>query len=198
MDALSIRRGRRPENQPTSGVEELRAEIDAGYLINGTNQYLEGASELRPPSCQSFGGLKMVGSPGERMDSMLRTRHIVPALLIALVAIAGLSPASADEESKGHLEVDPDIPCDVCHAEMTPKVFKMWYAGEHGKQGVKCFVCHGSIGSDFTLKPENFRCVGCHADEVETSGEVSCFSCHPPHPLTPHLMKMKNTEGGDK
>ncbi|MCP4896135.1 MAG: hypothetical protein GY906_04090 [bacterium] len=130
---------------------------------------------------------------------MRRSRQVVALLFItSLVVVTGMTSVAADDGASEHFEVDADVPCDVCHAEMTPKVFKNWYAGRHGKNNVKCFVCHGSIGSDFTKKPENFRCLGCHADQVATAGDVSCFSCHPPHPLTPHLMAPKETEGGEK
>ncbi len=130
---------------------------------------------------------------------MRRTRQYMSLLVLASLMLAvGLAQVSDAEEAVEHLEVDADVPCDVCHAEMTPKLYKSWYAGRHGKNNVKCFVCHGSIGSDFTKKPENFRCVGCHADQVATAGETSCFACHPPHPLTPHLMPTKAPEGGEK
>ena len=118
-------------------------------------------------------------------------------LLVAVWVVGGEVPESA------HPDVDLNTPCDVCHAEITPKVVKQWYAGPHGEFNVKCFVCHGSIGSDFTMKPDTMRCVGCHADQVATmdssmmSGNT-CFTCHHQHRLNPHLAMAKTGEGGSK
>jgi hypothetical protein len=121
-------------------------------------------------------------------------------MLVLVIGAVGFSVGAATERSStGHPDVNTDIPCDVCHAEITPEVHSAWYAGKHGKNSVKCFVCHGSIDSDFTVEPANFRCVGCHADQVETAADASCFTCHPPHPLSPHLKKAAgHEEGGDK
>ena len=86
---------------------------------------------------------------------------------------------------------------------ITPMVVKQWYAGPHGEFNVKCFVCHGSIGEDFTMQPDAMRCVGCHADQVATmdssmmSGDT-CFDCHHQHRLNPHLAMAKTGEGGSK
>jgi hypothetical protein len=119
----------------------------------------------------------------------------VPLLLpLAIALVAWVAPQAAEEDV--HPDVNGDTPCDVCHAEMTPEVHQEWYAGRHGKNNVKCFVCHGSIGDDFTKTPPAFRCISCHADQVATIEKQAvppgCFDCHPPHLLSPHV------EGGDK
>jgi len=132
---------------------------------------------------------------------MIRTRLIAPLLLVAVIVTAGW--ALADAERPEHPDVDPAVPCDVCHAEMTPDIHAQWYSGAHGLNNVKCFVCHGSIGDDFTIAPEALRCVGCHADRVasieQTQPEdTTCFSCHPPHELSPHVVVPEKAEGGEQ
>lgn len=125
---------------------------------------------------------------------MKRFTAFVPLLLPLALALAAWSPPEASENAV-HPDVDTDVPCDVCHGEMTPEVVNEWFAGQHGKNNVKCFVCHGSTGEDFTLTPDAFRCVGCHADQVASIEsqpvQKDCFTCHPSHQLSPHV-------GGDK
>jgi hypothetical protein len=91
-----------------------------------------------------------------------------------------------------HPRVDAAQACEECHAEATPAVFQQWRQSTHGLNLVKCFVCHGSTGSDFRRRPVADRCVGCHADQVSTMREASmkgkdCFTCHAPHALNPHV-----------
>ena len=131
---------------------------------------------------------------------MKEIKRFLPFILLAaMLVFAGLVMAGEEAEDS-HPDVDLNIPCDVCHAEITPKVVKQWYAGPHGEFNVKCFVCHGSIGSDFTMKPDAMRCVGCHADQVATmdspmmSGNT-CFTCHHQHRLNPNLAMAKTGEG---
>ena len=83
-------------------------------------------------------------------------------------------------------------------AGATPAVFQQWRQGAHGLNLVKCFVCHGSTGSDFRLRPVADRCVGCHADQVSTMREPSmkgkdCFTCHAAHALNPHVTSPQTT-----
>ena len=95
-------------------------------------------------------------------------RRIAPSILLAVIlGFAGWVMAGEEAEDT-HPDVDLNTPCDVCHTDITPIVVKQWYAGPHGENNVKCFVCHGSIGEDFTMKPDAMRCVGCHADQVAT------------------------------
>jgi formate-dependent nitrite reductase cytochrome c552 subunit len=80
--------------------------------------------------------------------------------------------------------------------EETPEVVQAWYAGKHGVNNVKCFVCHGSTGSDFSTQVSMDRCVGCHADHVDAMktsfmAKKTCFSCHPQHELNPHVQQVQ-------
>jgi len=130
-------------------------------------------------------------------------KKIVPFILLA-AAIGAAGWVSAGEEAReAHPDVDLNTPCDVCHKEVTPKVYEQWYAGPHGEFNVKCFVCHGSIGDDFTMTPDAQRCVGCHADQVATMDSpmmsgATCFDCHHRHRLNPHLAAATAREGGSK
>jgi hypothetical protein len=122
----------------------------------------------------------------------------VAALVAALAPIVAAAPAA--DEKAAHPDVGDADNCVTCHEKMTPKVVAQWHAGDHGKFGVKCFVCHGSTGDDFAKVPSVDRCVGCHADAVDST-EASklenkdCFSCHPSHGLSPHLVAERK-EGG--
>lgn len=109
------------------------------------------------------------------------------ALLLALLLSA--TPAA---KRTGHPDVgetgSPDA-CLACHAEATPQVVKQWEEGRHGLGLVKCFVCHGSVGKDFTRAPGIGRCEGCHPAEFASlaaarrAGPKACFDCHSPHAL---------------
>jgi hypothetical protein len=129
-------------------------------------------------------------------------RSAPPILSVALIVVSAWVMAAEDAE-EAHPDVDLNTPCDVCHAEMTPQVVEHWFAGPHGTFSVKCFVCHGSIGEDFKMVPDAMRCVGCHAEQVATMDDPSmsggtCFDCHHPHRLNPHLAVPSRDEGGSK
>ena len=81
--------------------------------------------------------------------------------------------------------------CEECHAQLTPKPYRLWFDGRHGLMGVKCVVCHGSVGSGFTKRPKADGCGGCHGEKAAAMAAPffkgkSCFSCHHPHALNPH------------
>ena len=124
--------------------------------------------------------------------------------LVGLMALTGWGVAGPAENPAEHPEVDGAVTadaCDVCHSEVTPEIYGEWYQSQHGLLNVKCFVCHGSTGDDFTDKPTMDRCVGCHADQVETMAmpfmkDKGCFTCHPAHALMAH--HTVDSEGGDK
>ena len=124
--------------------------------------------------------------------------------LVGLMALAGWGIAGPAENPPAHPEVEGAVTadaCDVCHKEVTPDVYGDWYESQHGLLNIKCFVCHGSTGEDFTKNPAADRCVGCHADQVETMAvpfmkDKGCFTCHPAHALMVHLPMA--VEGGDK
>lgn len=112
-------------------------------------------------------------------------------VLVGFAMWATAGPATTPDE---HPEVEGAVTpsaCDVCHKEVTPSVVAHWYYSKHGELGVKCFVCHGSTGQDFTVKPDATRCIGCHADHVASMEspfmkDKTCFTCHPSHILVPH------------
>lgn len=113
---------------------------------------------------------------------------------VSLLALLLSAPALA----KGHPRIDASRTadaCESCHAEATPEAVTRWESGKHGLVLVKCFVCHGSTGKDFALRPAAARCAGCHPDQVaavvpaKAAGKqargTGCFSCHEPHSLAP-------------
>ncbi len=115
------------------------------------------------------------------------------AIALVLLALPLAAPA-APARGKGaprHPDVAAQLAvqdCDECHRKATPAVVAEWEAGAHGVGMVKCLVCHGSTGPDFTTAARTDRCAGCHAAEaasVTPAGgkPASCFSCHAPHGL---------------
>jgi len=112
--------------------------------------------------------------------------------LVGLVGLALLQPpAVAKGGNSEHPEVEPGELCIDCHRDITPEVVDEWYAGSHGMNSVKCFVCHGSTGDDFAAVPSTDGCIGCHSDQIESMARPhmtgkDCFSCHLAHLLDPH------------
>jgi hypothetical protein len=126
-----------------------------------------------------------------------------PAVLLALVLPLGTAlltqascagPGRSRPQAATVRAVHPDMgdaedggACETCHARVTPAVASEWAGGPHGLNLVKCFVCHGSTGSEFVGKPATDGCAGCHAAQVTAVSarpEVQgCFSCHAPHGL---------------
>lgn len=112
------------------------------------------------------------------------------AVIVALTSAA--SPAAHGKGAPRHPDVSAERAvqdCDDCHRRVTPAVVADWEGGRHGVGMVKCLVCHGSTGADFTRAARNDRCLGCHAAEVASvargrGSRASCFSCHAPHALT--------------
>jgi len=119
-------------------------------------------------------------------------RVLLLSVLLASVTAVAKAPPKGSPGGAPHPEVDAAESCDGCHAELTPGSYLAWYAGRHGLMGVKCVLCHGSVGSGFTRKPKADRCAGCHGEKAEgvATGAFfkgkSCFTCHPPHALAPH------------
>lgn len=128
------------------------------------------------------------------------------AMFLALVALLALAvaapPASGAPTAKKatHPEVDSGEACHSCHADVTPAVHQAWMSSAHGMNNVLCFVCHGSIGTDFVKRPKSDRCIGCHAAQIDSlktpfmKGK-DCFTCHTPHALSPHVPA--HSEGGE-
>jgi hypothetical protein len=134
----------------------------------------------------------------------MRTTLIVVAVLLLA---AGVGPAASAAEAPTP-DRHPDVgettkTCDGCHAEVTPEIYRAWYASAHGVNSVKCFVCHGARTERFAVQASIDRCAACHSDQIpameafsrfvgkETS---SCFECHPPHWLSPHAWKAREAE----
>lgn len=118
-------------------------------------------------------------------------RSVITAFLVVSALVAVTLSVAAGERPAEHMEVEATATCDGCHAETTPEIHAQWYGSKHGLLNVKCFVCHGAIGEEFSLEPAAERCIGCHFEEVESLASPalagkSCFSCHPPHQLAPH------------
>lgn len=113
-------------------------------------------------------------------------------LLVAVLAL-GTAVAGSLEPSKHRVKMGKKKDCIACHEKRTPEVFKEWFASDHGMFNVKCAVCHGSVGDDFTMEPTIDRCIGCHADHVASMDlpvmkGKTCFTCHTAHALSPHGM----------
>ncbi len=127
---------------------------------------------------------------------------LAPAVLVVGVALAGPpSKTGKAAPQRAHPEVDLTEACDVCHSDATPQVVAEWFTGKHGMNNVKCFVCHGSAGADFVRRAPAQRCQGCHAEQVASLAHPTlvgkdCFSCHPPHLLSPHRLVRVGTAGG--
>ena len=118
------------------------------------------------------------------------------AMLCACVMAADPAPAPAAATAPvaaEHPDVDTSFGCADCHRDTHPEVVAAWNAGPHGLNNVLCFMCHGSIGEDFTMKPSAGRCISCHGEQVETMSrpmmqDKDCFTCHAPHALNPHVV----------
>lgn len=116
-------------------------------------------------------------------------------LRIAVVLLAAPLASSAAPAAGKRPPRHPDVAavravqdCDECHRKTTPAVVAEWEAGAHGVGMVRCLVCHGSTGQDFTAVTRPDRCAGCHAAEVASvtparGKPATCFSCHAPHGL---------------
>lgn len=107
------------------------------------------------------------------------------------LALAGALPGFARAASRGHLVVKGEQECATCHRTDTPDLFREWEQSPHGFALVKCFVCHGSTGTDFRAKPDASSCRSCHpaaAEALAARPVKDCFACHAPHSLSadPH------------
>jgi len=127
-------------------------------------------------------------------------------LAFALVVVAGAQtkptaskPTASAKRSAaavGHPKVAAGRDCSECHSQATAA----WDSSPHGKNLVKCLVCHGSLEEGFMAKPPASRCEGCHGRQVEQlkadrfmKGKT-CFTCHRPHALKAH---QPTTSGGE-
>jgi hypothetical protein len=136
---------------------------------------------------------------------MMRKRHsFFAATLVALVLASAWAfghaagaqrratgTGAAAPQAAAHPDVDPIDACESCHAGTHPEIVGAWESSKHSLGGVKCVVCHGSVGDGFTRAPTTTGCIGCHAPQVETMTAAfmkgkTCFTCHDPHALSPH------------
>jgi hypothetical protein len=117
-----------------------------------------------------------------------------PILASSIAAMLLISSCADPVETVGnHPETERIEACDTCHRgpDVTPAVVEDWYNGSHGKFMVPCYVCHGSVNEDFVASPTMERCMGCHAEQVDSMSSAfmkdkTCSSCHPTHSLEPH------------
>lgn len=111
------------------------------------------------------------------------------ALVLALPTSAAAPGRRAGKPSHPDVAAQQGVQaCDECHRQATPEVVREWDESRHGTALVKCMVCHGSTGKDFTLVATSDRCRACHADEVASvtparGKPAICFACHAPHRL---------------
>ncbi len=117
-------------------------------------------------------------------------------LAVSLAVLFLSSPAWGAGKTRPHPDTGGDQDCTGCHESSSPAVVKAWTASPHGVALVKCLVCHGSTGKDFTRRPVADRCRGCHGAEVDSARAlagkgVGCFTCHDPHALSarPHAAR---------
>jgi hypothetical protein len=120
---------------------------------------------------------------------------VLPGLLVAL-ACATSTPAADDPApvatvagptADPHPRVDPRATCHECHARYSPEIVQEWERSLHGQQDVGCYVCHGAIGFDFQIRPDDANCASCHSAVMGSLAHPPadrCFSCHDAHRLT--------------
>lgn len=111
-------------------------------------------------------------------------------------------PAARAAKAAAHPDVG-DNNCTGCHRDLNPDVVADYEASKHGRGLVGCAVCHGATTAGFVAKPDESRCVACHAAKVDSlktpvmKGK-NCWTCHVPHRLNPHAALWKNNPGAAK
>ncbi len=113
-------------------------------------------------------------------------------LLLSMSSPGAGAPQPGSPARPGHPAVNPAESCEGCHARVTPAVHSSWAASRHAGAGIGCVACHGAPSADFKPRPGASICATCHADQaaglspdLPVAGRT-CFSCHPPHALSPH------------
>ena len=131
---------------------------------------------------------------------VVRKWFVAPVIFAAVFACAVSAQTTSGSKNKPsikapklagarHPKIAPGQECSDCHKQQ----YHQWEAGPHGVNQVKCLVCHGSVEEGFIPKPTANRCSGCHAQFVEQlrseafMKHKTCFTCHPPHLLKPHM-----------
>lgn len=156
----------------------------------------------------------------ERTTFERTDRSATPLLTVAAVAAAGallLLAGAGALAAQGSVPEEPAHPnhpdvgetaetCVTCHQQATPEIYQAWFAGKHGLNSVKCFVCHGSRTERFAVEVTTGRCNACHSDQIDSMEALSqwtgmedatCFSCHPPHRLSPHASTLESSDDGE-
>lgn len=91
------------------------------------------------------------------------------------------SNASNTDKHPEITEQEKLLPCDECHQQATPDVYKQWFASLHGIGMVKCYQCHGTY-ENFKITPAISACAACHVNMVEKCPkDKPCWACHAPH-----------------
>jgi hypothetical protein len=136
--------------------------------------------------------------------------HTIKVALALLVAAACTGPGRSPAPSAAQARVerhpvveDPAETCAGCHAGVTPEIAQAYHDGRHGLAQVSCVVCHGSTGDDFHLRPAGASCDACHSQEthsvtLDRGRTRDCFTCHPPHELTPARGKSPHVAKGGR
>lgn len=105
-------------------------------------------------------------------------------IIIFLLMLA--LPVAVIAKEKKHMKTPEDQECYECHGTQA----QVWQDGKHGLMNVKCVVCHGSTDKNFVLKPDIYRCRGCHGEQVKDVENKlppklrNCFLCHDHHSVT--------------
>lgn len=122
----------------------------------------------------------------------LCARMFGPALLLFLLPVASVQPATAQQDQATHIFhrlIPAGDTCATCHKV----VYDQWKAGPHAANNVDCTVCHGeTTAKDFTGRPALSTCDTCHTDQVAQLKSdpfmkgKTCVSCHQAHVFVEH------------
>jgi len=112
------------------------------------------------------------------------------AVLLTLTTPGPGVPQPGSPARPGHPAVDHRGELRGCHARVTPAIHAAW-AGSRHAAAVGCVACHGrpaptsSRGPPLrSARPATGPGRGL-SPELPVAGQT-CFTCHPPHALSPH------------
>ncbi|MBN1826643.1 MAG: hypothetical protein JW958_10275 [Candidatus Eisenbacteria bacterium] len=95
---------------------------------------------------------------------MKRSHALIP-LLVSVVCAFFAFAASPVENVAGR--------CMTCHKEVSPGLYRQWYASEHAVHNITCVDCHGAERGE----PDAFEHEGAVIATLVTPKD--CGSCHP-------------------